>query len=81
MFLHSITARKEMMQLRLRDIEWWMKRRQLPSHLRQRVRGYERQCWAATRGVDESSMVCDLPESLRREIKRHLCLDLVLQVI
>ncbi|CAM6101994.1 unnamed protein product [Calypogeia fissa] len=79
-FLHSITSRKEMMQLRIRDIEWWMKRRQLPPHLRQRVRGYERQRWAATRGLDESSMVCDLPESLRREIKRHLCLDLVLQV-
>ncbi|BBN08446.1 hypothetical protein Mp_4g11640 [Marchantia polymorpha subsp. ruderalis] len=79
-FLHSITARKEMMQLRIRDIEWWMRRRQLPSRLRQRVRHYERQRWAATRGVDETSMVADLPEGLRRDIKRHLCLDLVRQV-
>ncbi|KAH9553090.1 hypothetical protein CY35_09G101200 [Sphagnum magellanicum] len=79
-FLHSMTAKKEESQLRIRDLEWWMRRRQLPARLRQRVCKYERQKWAATRGIDEEATVQDLPEGLRRDIKRHLCLDLVRQV-
>ncbi len=58
-----------------------MRRRQLPAALRQRVRKHERQKWAATRGVDEEASVRDLPVGLRRDIKRHLCLDLVRQVL
>lgn len=57
-----------------------MRRRQLPNQLRQRVRQYERQIWAATRGIDEGATIRHLPEGLRRDIKRHLCLDLVRQV-
>lgn len=79
-FLHSITAKKEAMKQRLKDLEYWMRRRQLPSRLRHRVRRYERHHWAATRGVDEADMVCGLPEGLRRDIKQHLSLDLVRQV-
>ncbi|KAJ8460014.1 hypothetical protein OPV22_032940 [Ensete ventricosum] len=79
-FLHSVMARKRKMQLKSRDMEWWMKRRQLPSRLRQRVRQYERQRWAAMRGEEETEMVKDFPEGLRRDIKRHLCLDLIKQV-
>ncbi|RRT52387.1 hypothetical protein BHM03_00048949 [Ensete ventricosum] len=48
--------------------------------LRQRVRQYERQRWAAMRGVDEFEMARRLPEGMRRDIKYHLCLDLVRQV-
>ncbi|KAH7428913.1 hypothetical protein KP509_09G023200 [Ceratopteris richardii] len=79
-FLHSMTAKKEAMKLRLRDLECWMRRRQLPSRLRHRVRRYERHHWAATRGVDEVDMLRALPEGLRRDIKQHLSLDLVRQV-
>ncbi|XP_073003290.1 cyclic nucleotide-gated ion channel 2 [Typha latifolia] len=79
-FLHAVMARKRKMQLRCRDMEWWMKRRQLPSRLRQRVRQYERQRWAAMRGEDEMEIIKDLPEGLRRDIRRHLCLDLIKQV-
>ncbi|XP_064983015.1 cyclic nucleotide-gated ion channel 2-like [Musa acuminata AAA Group] len=79
-FLHAVMARKRKMQLRSRDMEWWMKRRQLPSRLRQRVRQYERQRWATRRGEEETEMVKDFPEGLRRDIKRHLCLALIKQV-
>ena len=68
------------MQLRCRDMEWWMKRRQLPSRLRHRVRQYERQRWAAMRGEDEMEIIKYLPEGLRRDIKRLLCLDLIKQM-
>ncbi|XP_021726012.1 cyclic nucleotide-gated ion channel 4-like isoform X2 [Chenopodium quinoa] len=79
-FLHATTSKKQAMQLRMRNIEWWMKKRKLPNKLKQRVRNYEWQRWAAMRGVDECEMIRNLPEGLRRDIKYHLCLDLVKQV-
>ncbi|KAL3508610.1 hypothetical protein ACH5RR_028011 [Cinchona calisaya] len=79
-FLHATTSKKQAMHLRMRNIEWWMGRRRLPPNFRQRVRNHERQRWAAMRGVDECEMIRNLPEGLRRDIKYHLCLDLVRQV-
>ncbi|QHO00652.1 Cyclic nucleotide-gated ion channel [Arachis hypogaea] len=79
-FLHATTSKKQAMQLKMRNIEWWMRKRRLPHGLRQRVRTYERHRWAAMRGVDECEMTSNLPEGLRRDIKYHLCLDLVKQV-
>lgn len=61
-------------------MEWWMKRRQLPSRLRQRVRRYERQRWSAVGCDNEMELIQDLPEGLRRDIKRFLCLDLIKKV-
>ncbi|KAI9121434.1 hypothetical protein K1719_008467 [Acacia pycnantha] len=79
-FLHAVMAKKRKMQLRCGDMEWWMRRRQLPSHLRQRVRQFERQRWAVMGGEDEMELVKDFPEGLRRDIKRYLCLDLIKKV-
>ncbi|GAB4849554.1 Cyclic nucleotide-gated ion channel 4 [Ancistrocladus abbreviatus] len=79
-FLHATASKKQGMQSRMRNIEWWMGKRKLPPELKQRVRNYEWQRWAAMRGVDECEMIRKLPEGLRRDIKYHLCLDLVRQV-
>ncbi|KNA21097.1 hypothetical protein SOVF_046400 isoform B [Spinacia oleracea] len=79
-FLHTVMAKKRKMQLRCRDMEWWMRRRQLPSALRRRVSHFERQSWLTTGGVDEMELIKDLPEGLRRDIKRYLCLDLIKKV-
>ncbi|KAF7820498.1 cyclic nucleotide-gated ion channel 2 [Senna tora] len=79
-FLHAVMAKKRKMQLRCRDMEWWMRRRQLPSCLRQRVRHFERHRWAAMGGEDELQLIKDLPEGLRRDIKRYLCIDLIKKV-
>ncbi|GJM92930.1 hypothetical protein PR202_ga09438 [Eleusine coracana subsp. coracana] len=79
-FLNATTSKKQAMHTRLRAVELWMKRKRLPPGFRHRVRQYERQRWAATRGADETRIVRDLPEGLRRDIKYHLCLDLVRQV-
>ncbi|KAK3408738.1 hypothetical protein EUGRSUZ_J00911 [Eucalyptus grandis] len=62
------------------DTEQWMHHRHLPPKLRQSVRIYDQYKWAATRGVDEEALLSDLPMDLRREIKRHLCFDLVRRV-
>ncbi|KAJ6833266.1 cyclic nucleotide-gated ion channel 4-like [Iris pallida] len=79
-FLHATTSKKQSLHLRMRSVDWWMKRKNTPQAFRQRVRQFERQRWAAMRGVDEVGMIRDLPEGLRRDIKYHLCLDLVRQV-
>lgn len=57
-----------------------MRRRQLPSQLRQRVRRYERERWTTSGVDDEMELIKDLPEGLRRDIKRYLCLDLIKKV-
>ncbi|XP_066375630.1 cyclic nucleotide-gated ion channel 17-like isoform X2 [Miscanthus floridulus] len=79
-YLQSITARVEEWRLKQRDTEEWMRHRQLPHELRERVRRFVHYKWLATRGVDEESILNALPTDLCRDIKRHLCLDLVRRV-
>lgn len=79
-YLQSITARVEEWRLKQRDTEEWMRHRQLPLELRERVRRFIHYKWLATRGVDEESILKALPADLRRDIKRHLCLYLVRRV-
>ncbi|XP_057545548.1 cyclic nucleotide-gated ion channel 17-like isoform X1 [Amaranthus tricolor] len=79
-YLQSITVRLEEWRLKRRDTEEWMKHRQLPEGLKQRVRRFVQYKWLATRGVDEEAILTSLPADLRRDIQRHLCLDLVRRV-
>lgn len=72
--------RLEEWRIRRTDTEEWMHHRQLPHDLKERVRKYDLYRWVTTRGVDEESIVRSLPVDLRRDIKRHLCLDLVRRV-
>jgi cyclic nucleotide gated channel len=68
------------MRVKRRDAEQWMSHRLLPDSLRERIRRYDQYKWQETRGVDEDSLIHDLPKDLRRDIKRHLCLDLLMRV-
>ncbi|GMN36330.1 hypothetical protein TIFTF001_005928 [Ficus carica] len=79
-YLQSITIRLEEMRIKRRDSEQWMHHRLLPQELREKVRRYNQYKWLETRGVDEESIVQSLPKDLRRDIKRHLCLNLVRRV-
>ncbi|XP_057536847.1 cyclic nucleotide-gated ion channel 17-like isoform X2 [Amaranthus tricolor] len=79
-YLQSITVRLEEWRLKRRDTEEWMRHRQLPEDLKHRVRRFVHSKWLATRGVDEESILTSLPTDLRRDIQRHLCLDLVRRV-
>ncbi|XP_021755579.1 probable cyclic nucleotide-gated ion channel 14 [Chenopodium quinoa] len=79
-YLQSITLRLEEWRLKRRDTEEWMKHRQLPQHLRVRVRRFVQYKWMATRGVNEEAILTSLPIDLRRDIQSHLCLDLVRRV-
>ncbi|PNX96210.1 cyclic nucleotide-gated ion channel 8-like protein, partial [Trifolium pratense] len=79
-YLNSMSVRLEEMRIKRRDSEQWMHHRLLPPELRERVRRYDQYKWLNTRGVDEESLVQNLPKDLRRDIKRHLCLNLVRRV-
>ncbi|GMY15255.1 cyclic nucleotide-gated ion channel 1-like [Fagus crenata] len=79
-YLQSTTVRDEEMRVKRTDAEQWMSHRMLPENLRQRIRRYEQYKWQETRGVVEENLVRNLPKDLRRNIKRHLCLDLLKRV-
>ncbi|XP_068641154.1 cyclic nucleotide-gated ion channel 18-like [Aristolochia californica] len=79
-YLQSVTVRLEEWRVKRRDTEEWMRHRQLPEDLQERVRRFVQYKWLATRGVDEESILRELPLDLRREIQRHLCLGLVRRV-
>ncbi|CAM8941932.1 unnamed protein product [Rhodiola kirilowii] len=79
-YLESTSVRLEEMRLKRQDAEQWMSHRLLPEHLRERIRRYEQYKWQETRGVDEDYLVRGLPKDLRRDIKRHLCLKLLMRV-
>ncbi|KAH6806759.1 cyclic nucleotide-binding transporter 1 [Perilla frutescens var. frutescens] len=71
-FLQALGRRSLEMSLRRRDVEQWMSHRRLPEALRRQVRDSERFTWAASRGVNEETLMENLPEDLQRDIRRHL---------
>ncbi|KAK6918230.1 Ion transport domain [Dillenia turbinata] len=76
-YLQSATVRIEEMRIKRRDAERWMSHRLLPEDLKERIRRYEQYKWQETRGVEEEPLIHSLPKDLRRDIRRHLCLDLL----
>uniref|UniRef100_A0A453P4I1 Cyclic nucleotide-binding domain-containing protein n=4 Tax=Aegilops tauschii subsp. strangulata TaxID=200361 RepID=A0A453P4I1_AEGTS len=79
-YLQATMIRLEEWRTKRTDMERWMHHRQIPQPLKQCVRRYQQYKWVATRGVDEEALLKDLPMDIRRDIKRHLCLDLVRRV-
>lgn len=71
-FLQALGRRRLEMSLRRRDVEQWMRHRRLPEEHRRQIRESERYNWAATRGVNETMLLENLPEDLQRDIRRHL---------
>jgi cyclic nucleotide gated channel len=57
-----------------------MRHHQLPPYLQERVHRFVQVKWLATRGVEEESILQALPADIRRDVQRHLCLDLVRRV-
>ncbi|XP_021279648.1 probable cyclic nucleotide-gated ion channel 10 isoform X2 [Herrania umbratica] len=79
-YLQSTGVRIEEMRVKRQDSEQWMSHRMLPKSLRERIRRHEQYKWQETRGVVEETLINNLPKDLRRDIKRHLCLDLLKRV-
>lgn len=68
------------MTVKRRDTEQWMSHRMLPENLKERTCRYERYKWQLTRGADEEHLLGKLPKDLRKAIKRHICLPLLMRV-
>ncbi|CAA2989091.1 probable cyclic nucleotide-gated ion channel 16 [Olea europaea subsp. europaea] len=79
-YLQSMSARLEEWRIRRRDTEEWMRHRQLPPDLQDRIRRFVQYKWLATKGVEEEDILQSLPLDLRRQIQSHLCLSLVRRV-
>ncbi|XP_051126065.1 cyclic nucleotide-gated ion channel 18 [Andrographis paniculata] len=79
-YMQSLTVKLEEWRIKKRDTEEWMRHRQLPPDLQERVRRFNQYKWLATRGVNEEEILQSLPPDIRREIQRHLCLNLVRRV-
>ncbi|XP_050382701.1 cyclic nucleotide-gated ion channel 18 [Argentina anserina] len=79
-YLQSMSIKLEEWRVKQRDTDEWMRHRQLPEPLQERVRRFMQYQWIATRGVDEESILHSLPVDLCHEIQRHLCLSLVRRV-
>ncbi|VAI21054.1 unnamed protein product [Triticum turgidum subsp. durum] len=79
-YLQSVSKRLEEWRLRQRDMEEWMRHHRLPPDLQERVQRFVQVKWLATRGVEEESILQALPADIRRDVQRHLCLDLVRRV-
>ncbi|KAJ7951295.1 Cyclic nucleotide-gated ion channel 1 [Quillaja saponaria] len=79
-YLQSTTVRVEEMRVKRRDAEQWMSHRMLPDSLRERIRRYEQYKWQENRGVEEETLIRNLPKDLRRDVKHHLCWALLKRV-
>ncbi|KAM0909664.1 hypothetical protein ACQ4PT_014666 [Festuca glaucescens] len=79
-YLQSTSLRIEETRVKSRDTDQWMSYRHLPGNLKERIRRYEQYRWQETSGVDEEHLLVNLPKDLRRDIKRHLCLSLLMKV-
>uniref|UniRef100_A0A0D3GHC9 Cyclic nucleotide-binding domain-containing protein n=1 Tax=Oryza barthii TaxID=65489 RepID=A0A0D3GHC9_9ORYZ len=79
-YLKSAHLREEEMRVKSRDTDQWMSYRLLPENLKERIRRHENYRWHQTSGVDEELLLMNLPKDLRRAIKRHLCLSLLMRV-
>ncbi|CAM8981522.1 unnamed protein product [Rhodiola kirilowii] len=79
-YLMSTSVRVEEMRVQRQDAERWMSHRKLPETLRERIRRHEQYKWQQTRGVEENDLIRSLPKDIRRDVKRHLCLNLLMRV-
>ncbi|KAF7142013.1 hypothetical protein RHSIM_Rhsim06G0037500 [Rhododendron simsii] len=75
------TIRLDERRVKMRDVEQWMSNCSLPATLRERIKRYEQYKWQKTGGVDEENLIRNLPEDLKRDIKRHLGLDRLMRVL
>ncbi|XP_054779959.1 cyclic nucleotide-gated ion channel 1-like isoform X2 [Prosopis cineraria] len=78
--MQSTAISAEEMRVKRQIMEKWMSNRKLPVSLRERIMQYEHYKWQQHEGVDEETLINSLPKDLRRDIKRHLCFDLLKQV-
>ncbi|KAL4576592.1 hypothetical protein LXL04_012688 [Taraxacum kok-saghyz] len=79
-YLESRTERLEEYRLQQMDTELWMNHRQLPHAMRERIRKHDLHKWMKHEKVDEAEILDELPLDIKRDIKQHICNELVRRV-
>ena len=78
--LSNLQAAKTNHWEQMESVEQYLRSRQVPAHLGTRVHNYYEYLWASRKGLDEGSLLEDLPDSLRLEIMLHLAGDVLERV-
>ncbi|KAJ8759810.1 hypothetical protein K2173_009911 [Erythroxylum novogranatense] len=78
--LMSQSKRQDELKRTWQNIEEWMSDHYVPDNLKVRVRRHEQYKWQKTRGMDVDNLLQNLPRDLRRDMKRHLCLNALIKV-
>ena len=78
--LSNIQAAKNSHWEHMESVEQYLRARQVPAHLGNRVHNYYEYLWAQHKGLNEQAVLQDLPESLRLDIMLHLARDVLEQV-
>ncbi|XP_015696009.1 protein CNGC15b-like isoform X1 [Oryza brachyantha] len=78
--MRSLSKNTEDWRIWQAEMEDWMTDHQIPDELRYRISQFLKYKWIATQGVEENSVLRQLPADLHRDIKRYLCLDLIERV-
>ncbi|KAJ1267935.1 hypothetical protein BS78_07G097000 [Paspalum vaginatum] len=78
--MRSLSTNAENWRIQKTEMEDWMTDHKIPDNLQNHVSRFLEYKWIATQGVEEDSILRQLPNDLCRDIKRYLCLDLVQRV-
>ena len=78
--MRSLSKNSEDWRIQRIEMEDWMTDHQIPDDLQKRKCRFLEYKWIATQGVEEDSILKQLPVDLHRDIKKWLCLDLVQRV-
>ncbi|CAN6231090.1 unnamed protein product [Urochloa humidicola] len=79
-YLQSASGHIQEMTVKRRDTQQWMAHRLIPEEIKERILRHDQFKWQETQGVDEEDLLINLPKDLRRDVKRHLCLSLLMRV-
>ncbi|KAK0598130.1 hypothetical protein LWI29_031933 [Acer saccharum] len=78
-YLQSKTIQSEMIRQKKQQIEQCTSFAKLSKDLRKKIKRYQPDVWEETKGVD-FEFLFNLPEDLRKNMKRELCLELLKKV-
>ncbi|MGB0932442.1 MAG: ion transporter [Chitinophagales bacterium] len=78
--LTNVDVARAQHEEKLEQVHAFMRYRNVPTHLKERVNDYYDYLWSQRRGTDESEILEELPRSLRIQIALHLNKELIEQV-
>lgn len=79
-YMRSLSTNAENWRIQKTEMEDWMADHEIHNDLQNRTSRFLEYKWIATQGVEEDTILRQVPNDLRRDIKQYLCLDLVHRV-